>query len=401
MLFRSPRTAIDRFILDQLQDLELTPLPEADRTTLIRRIYFDVTGLPPTTDQVATFVADPAPDAYERLVDRVLGSHHYGERWAQHWLDLARFAETDGFEHDKTRSQAWRYRDWVIDAFNEDMPYDTFVHWQLAGDEIAPNTPAASTATTFCVAGPDMPDINSQDERRHHLLNEITSTVGAALMGLQIGCAQCHDHKYDPVSQADFYRLRAVFEPAVILKKNRSVNVLQPAKRTAPSHLMIRGDWQRPGPEIDAGVPRIANPAGAVEPLANTAQPRSALARWLTQPDHPLTSRVIANRIWQHHFGNGLARSTSDFGLVGEEPSHPELLDWLATELMQHDWRLKHLHRLILTSATYRQIGSAFQLGPPDGPTSPPTSVNASPSAAFTITGRSHSARPACATCST
>ena len=251
----------------------------------------------------------------------------------------------------------------MIDAFNEDMPYDTFVHWQLAGDEIAPNTPAASTATTFCVAGPDMPDINSQDERRHHLLNEITSTVGAALMGLQIGCAQCHDHKYDPVSQADFYRLRAVFEPAVILKKNRSVNVLQPAKRTAPSHLMIRGDWQRPGPEIDAGVPRIANPAGAVEPLANTAQPRSALARWLTQPDHPLTSRVIANRIWQHHFGNGLARSTSDFGLVGEEPSRPELLDWLATELMQHDWRLKHLHRLILTSATYRQASRPTQVG--------------------------------------
>jgi hypothetical protein len=358
-----PRTSIDLFILTQLRSLDLTPLPEADRTTLIRRIYFDVTGLPPTTDQVANFVADPAPDAYERLVDRLLGSHHYGERWAQHWLDLARFAETDGFEHDKTRKQAWRYRDWVISAFNEDMPYDTFVHWQLAGDEIAPDTQAAHTATTFCVAGPDMPDINSQDERRHHLLNEITSTVGAALMGLQIGCAQCHDHKFDPVSQADFYRLRAVFEPAVVLKKNQSVSVLRQAKRTAPSHLMIRGDWLRLGPEIDAGVPRIANLPGASEPLADAPHPRSALARWLTQPDHPLTSRVIANRLWQHHFGNGLVRSVSDFGIVGEEPSHPELLDWLAMELMQHDWHLKHLHRLMLTSSTYRQASRPSQVG--------------------------------------
>lgn len=358
-----PRNAIDRFILAQLQDLELTPLAEADRTTLIRRIYFDVTGLPPTTDQVATFVADSALDAYEQLVDRLLGSHHYGERWAQHWLDLARFAETDGFEHDKTRNEAWRYRDWVIKAFNEDMPYDTFVHWQLAGDEIAPDIEAARTATTFCVAGPDMPDINSQDERRHHLLNEITSTVGAALMGLQMGCAQCHDHMYDPVSQADFYRLRAVFEPAVVLKKNQSVSVLHGAERSAPSHLMIRGDWQRPGPEIDAGVPRIANPLGAAEPVADAPHPRTALAQWLTRSDHPLTSRVIANRLWQHHFGNGLSRSPSDFGLVGEEPSHPELLDWLAIELMQHDWRLKHLHRLILTSATYRQASRPSQVG--------------------------------------
>ncbi len=358
-----PRTAIDRFILARLEELGLTPLPEADRTTLIRRAYFDIVGLPPTPAEVSVFLTDPAPDAYERLVDRLLASHHYGQRWAQHWLDLARFAETDGFEHDKTRKQAWRYRDWVIDAFNDDLPYDTFVQWQLAGDEIAPDNQAAHMATTFCLAGPDMPDINSQEERRHHVLNEVTSTVGAALMGLQVGCAQCHDHKYDPVSQADFYRLRAVFDPAVVLQKNQSVSVLQSIPRQGPSHLMIRGDWQRRGPEISAGVPRVAVPSGAPAPLRNATHPRTALAKWLTQPDHPLTARVIANRIWQFHVGNGLSRTSSDFGVVGEEPSHPELLDWLATELMRHDWHLKHLHRLIMTSATYRQASRPDQAG--------------------------------------
>ncbi len=356
-------TPVDHFILARLASLDLEPQPAADRPSIVRRLYFDLLGLPPTPTDVAAFVDDCRPDAYERLVDRLLGSPHYGERWAQHWLDLARFAETDGFEHDKTRSEAWRYRDWVIGALNEDLPYDRFVRWQLAGDEIAPDNPAARIATAFCLSGPDMPDINSQEERRHHLLNELTSTVGAALMGLQIGCAQCHDHKYDPLSQADFYRLRAVFEPAVVLKKNQSVSVLQTRSRSAPSHLMIRGDWQRPGPEIAPGVPRIAHPAAGDAPLPDSLPPRTGLARWLTGPDHPLTARVIANRVWQHHFGFGLARSSSDFGLVGEEPSHPELLDWLATELVRHDWHLKPLHRLIVCSATYRQASRPSQDG--------------------------------------
>ena len=190
----------------------------------------------------------------------MLASPEYGKRWGQYWLDLARFAETDGFEHDKIRAEAWRYRDWVIDALNADMPYDQFVRWQIAGDLVAAEDPQASIATAFCLSGPDMPDINSQDERTHVLLNEITSTVGAALLGLQFGCAQCHDHKYDAISQADFYRLRAFFAPADQALKNKSVTVLASHGIDPPNHLMIRGDWRRQGPELKAAFPRIANP---------------------------------------------------------------------------------------------------------------------------------------------
>ncbi len=180
---------IDRFILARLESEQLSPQPEADKRTLLRRVKFDLTGLPPTPDEIAAFVADDSSKAYERVVDRLLKSHAYGERRAQHWLDLVRFAETDGFEHDKVRKDAWRYRDWVIDALNSDMPLDQFIQWQIAGDELAPDEPLAAIATGFLLAGPDMPDLNLKDERRHMVLNEITSTVGAVFLGLQVGCA--------------------------------------------------------------------------------------------------------------------------------------------------------------------------------------------------------------------
>ena len=355
--------AIDRFIYERLAAKELLPQSEADRVVLIRRLHFDLLGLPPSIEAVDAFVADQRPDAYERLVDQLLASHHYGEHWAQHWLDLARFAETDGFEHDKVREDAWKYRDWVIDALNADMPYDRFITLQLAADEIAPHDKQHAIATSFCLSGPDMPDINSQDERRHNVLNELTSTVGGVLLGLQVGCAQCHDHKYDPISQADFYRLRAVFEPALQVKKNVSLSVLQLKKDFVPvSHLMLRGDWQRPGPEVHAAVPRIADTSGEAIVLSkddDVTGRRAALAAWLTRADNPLTARVIANRVWQYHFGKGLSQTSSDFGIVGDSPTHPELLDWLATELVAQNWSLKQLHRLVVTSATYRQSGTA------------------------------------------
>ncbi|MEQ8856230.1 DUF1549 and DUF1553 domain-containing protein [Gimesia sp.] len=354
-----PRTPIDRFILAKLEAEGLQPAPDAERVTLIRRVYFDVIGLPPTPAEVDQLLSDKSADAYERLVDRLLASPRYGERWAQHWLDLARFAETDGYEHDKLRPDAWKYRDWVIKALNADMPYDQFVRWQLAGDVIAPDNSDARTATAFCLSGPDMPDINSQEERRHTLLNEMSSTVGSVFMALQLGCAQCHDHKYDPISTFDFYRLRAFFEPAVQPVKNRSVTTLAATdKKRKPSHVMLRGDWRRPGPQVEPAFLRIANSDEQQIKSQKAPQQRLALARWLTQKSHPLTSRVIVNRVWQHHFGRGLCASPSDFGLMGESPSHPELLDWLAAEFTETGWKLKSLHRLILTSRVYQQASS-------------------------------------------
>jgi hypothetical protein len=352
--------SIDRFILARLEAKELAPMPPADRVTLSRRVTFDLTGLPPTPAEVDAFVNDTRSDAYDLLVDRLLASPAHGERWAQHWLDLARFAETDGFEHDLVRPEAWKYRDWVIDALNRDMPFDRFVQLQLAGDELEPDDPSAAVATGFCLSGPDMPDINLQEERRHVVLNEMTSTVGAVFLGLQVGCAQCHDHKYDPISQADFYRLRAVFEPAVHFDKNKSERFLHEKGPTAEaSHLMVRGDFRRTGPEVVPAFPRVANLWNETIPPADkdaaSTGRRTALARWLTRPDHPLTTRVIVNRIWQHHFGAGLSRSPSDFGVMGQEPTHPELLDWLATEFPRQGWNWKWLHRLMVTSATYRQ----------------------------------------------
>jgi hypothetical protein len=328
----------------------------------VRRLTFDLLGMPPSPEEVDRFVSDGAPDAYERLVDRLLASPRYGERWAQHWLDLARFAETDGFEHDKVREAAWRYRDWVIGALNSDMPYDRFAQWQLAGDLLEPDNPDARVATAFCVAGPDMPDINSQQERKHNLLNEMTSTVGSVFLGLQVGCAQCHDHMFDPISQADFYRLRAFFQPAVQPRRDKSIDALAARSEDAePSHLMIRGDWQRPGPVVQAAFPRIANPRGTIVANAGDVPPRVQLARWLVADDQPLTARVFVNRLWQHHFGRALCGTPSDVGAMGDLPSHPELLDWLACELVDSGWQIKRLQHLIVTSSVYRQLSSAAQ----------------------------------------
>ncbi|OYW21101.1 MAG: hypothetical protein B7Z55_06180, partial [Planctomycetales bacterium 12-60-4] len=350
------QTPIDAFILAQLEELGLSGGRPATRETLLRRATFDLTGLPPTLEELAAFEIDNSPESYERIVDRLLASSAYGERWGQHWLDLARFAETDGFEHDKLRPDAWKYRDWVIDALNRDLPYDEFVRQQLAGDAITGGDPVA---TMFCLAGPDMPDVNDQLERRHFRLNELTSTVGAVFLGMQVGCAECHDHKYDPISQVDFYRLRAIFEPAVPeLKRDVPYNMLANQRDAQPARLWIRGDHRRPGPVIEAGLPRIALPQDSHETKfrpESSAEWRAALADTLIHEAIPLTARVIVNRIWQQHFGRGLCATPSDFGLINDEPSDPELLDWLANDLIEHDWSLKHLHRRIVLSATYRQ----------------------------------------------
>ncbi len=347
-----PLSPIDVFILARLEKEGFAGSPQADRGRLLRRATFDLHGLPPTPAELAGFAADERPDAYERQVDRLLASPAYGERWAQHWLDLARYAETDGFEHDKVRSGAWKYRDWVIAALNADLPYDEFVRQQLAGEP--------SVATMFCLVGPDMPDLNDQVERRHIVLNELTAMVGSVLLGLQMGCAQCHDHKYDPVSQADFYRLRGVFESAVPpLKRDVHYLSLTEQKSPPPVRFWVRGDHRRPGAELSPGFPRIASPSDAAPP----ANSRSDFARWLLAEQNPLTRRVIVNRLWLQHFGRGIFDTPSDVGLINAGPTHPELLDWLATELSRGDWSLKRMDRRIMQSATYRQAGD---IGPSD-----------------------------------
>ena len=348
------RTPIDAFILSKLESKGISPGPEADRATLRRRLHFDVIGLPPTLEDLQHFEAETTPDAYEREVDRLLASQKYGEHWAQFWLDLARFAETDGFEHDKVRPDAWKYRDWVISTLNADMPYDEFVRLQLAADVLTPGQNEA--ALMFCLAGPDMPDINDQVERRHRVLNEMTGTVGSVFLGLQMGCAECHDHKYDPISQVDFYRLRAVFESSVPdLKRDVPYNVLRKQAVTPVARFWVRGDHRRPGAMVKAAFPRIADISSSLLTPAEGESPRLALAKWITRGDNPLTARVMVNRIWAQHFGKGLFATPSDVGLLNPGPSHRELLDWLACEFQASGWSLKALHRLILTSATYRQ----------------------------------------------
>ncbi|MBS0203050.1 MAG: DUF1553 domain-containing protein [Planctomycetes bacterium] len=350
-----PNGSIDLFILARLEQAGLSPAPQANRSTLLRRLSFDLIGLPPTVTELADFEADSRPDAYERQVDRLLASPAYGERWGQHWLDLSRFAETDGFEHDKVRADAWKYREWVIAAFNGNLPYARFVQLQLDGDEL--NEPVA---TMFCLAGPDMPDINDQQERRHLLLNEMTSTVGSVFLGLQLGCAECHDHKYDPVSQADFYRLRATFESAVPeLKRDAPYLRLKQQSQAIPARIWIRGDHRRPGPLVSVTFPRIASQRDTGDQPPSGLSPRAAFAAWLTREDNPLTMRVLVNRLWKHHFGRGLFDTPSDVGLLNAEPTHPELLDWLVMEFQSHGGDLKWLHRQIADSATYRQVSRA------------------------------------------
>lgn len=351
---------VDAFLLEKLRESGIEDFAsEAPPEVLLRRLSYTLTGLPPESKSRVRFLAayerDPE-QAWREAVDGFLDSPHYGERWAQHWLDVARFAETDGFEHDKVRSEAWRYRDWVIGALNEDVPFDRFVALQIAGDELEPESPETAVATGFLLAGPDMPDINLEEERRHSVLNEVTSAVGSAFLGLTMECAQCHDHRTDPISQADFYRMRALFESFVLPPKNKSLPVVFASRSSdrPESRLYVRGDFRRPGDPVQPGFPRVLLSEGE-KVCVSEADSRVALANWLGEPGHPLTARVMMNRVWQHHFGEPLVGTPSDFGKLGDRPTHPELLDWLAVELIRESGSLKAMHRKILLSRAWRQ----------------------------------------------
>jgi len=461
---------IDRFIAQKLTAADLQPAPRADKATLIRRVTFDLTGLPPTPQAVTEFVNDASPEAFEQLVDHLLDSPEYGERMARFWLDLVRYADSDGYRADDYRPNAWRYRDYVIQSFNDDKPYDRFVQEQLAGDELFPGDPEALTATGYLRQG--IYEYNARDARGQWqvILDDITDTTSDVFLGLGLQCAKCHDHKFDPLLQVDYFRLQAFFagllprddltattaaereahaeamrdwnektadlraqlaeieakpraaaaEDAIIKFPDDVLAMIRKpvAERTPYEHQIaelsyrqVTYEWDRierklkadekdrylalkkelsafdkikpPAlPTIDAAtdlgphaaetlIPKRDNepvepgyltildpePA-AIAPIdgnPNTTGRRATLARWLTNPDNPLTGRVIVNRLWQQHFGRGLAANASDFGRLGEQPTHPELLDWLTSEFVNRGWSLKQLHRLIVLSETYQQ----------------------------------------------
>ena len=407
-----PRTPIDHFILAALEAKKLSPAPPASRRDLVRRVYFDLTGLPPSPEEVAAFLDDGSPGAYAKLVDRLLSSPHYGERWGQHWLDVVRYAETEGFEYDRAMPGSWRYRDYVIQAFNEDKPFDLFVREQLAGDEIAPERQEALIASGFHRFGAVRRNAGNQEvaSSRNEILTERTDIVATAFLGLTLGCARCHDHMFDPIPQTDYYRMQAFLaatqendvslasapETAAWKKKTEEVNAeikrlkdavkkldgearealkkrlketegrLPPAlptlcsirndaaKRT-PIHVLERGDWGKKGDPVGMRALSVLLPDAAPELPQETENPRTHLARWITDPEHPLTARVMVNRIWSYHFGLGIVKTPNDLGVNGDRPSHPELLEDLAREFVDNGWHMKPIHRMILLSSVYRQ----------------------------------------------
>jgi mono/diheme cytochrome c family protein len=465
------RGPVDAFLRFTMQSEGATPAPEADRQTLMRRLTWDLVGLPPLAEEVEEFVADERPDAYERLADRLLTSPRHGERWARHWLDLVRYAESDGYKQDAYRPESWRYRDYVIRSLNADKPYSRFVLEQLAGDEAAPGDPDALLATAYLRLG--IYEYNQRDVRGHwaNILNDLTDVTADVFLGLGMSCARCHDHKFDPILQKDYYRLQAFFAPILWrekvpaaspeeiaaferqqavwneatadlrrqiaeiedpIRKNAMNTTLvkftddlqelmaKPAAERSPYEAQLvylcmfqatdgegkadvgaklKGEkkerWEslkkqlaefdalRPEPiafvpsvtdvgpiapemtipgkrnaePIEPGPPSVIDPDPLAigSPPSQTTGRRTALAEWIASPDNPLPSRVLANRLWQYHFGRGLCESPSDFGRLGEPPSHPELLDYLSADLLDHDWSMKRLHRKLVTSAAYRQ----------------------------------------------
>jgi hypothetical protein len=482
---------VDAFIVQKLGEAGLKPNPQADKRTLIRRATFDLTGLPPTPTEVEAFLKDDSPNAYEKLLDRLLASPQYGEQWGRHWLDVAGYAESDGVTNlDKVRPHAWRYRDYVVRSLNGDKPYDQFVIEQLAGDELVPRpwkdlSPAdvdRLTATGFLRMAPDATDTDNTPVERNNAVAETLKVVGSGFLGLTVGCAQCHDHRYDPIATADYYRLRAIFDPAYDLKKwqtptQRLVN-LTPAdtvqkraeieakaveiekqiradevkrenevfeveiqkipeadrkvareaffadkptaeqqavlkkyvrlrirhtiqlfdpkayaefkKRRADvtklrdtkppeefvavltepnspppeSFVFARGDHEAPRQKVTPGeltVLALHRPSADVPAKSGTGPTtgrRLAYAKLLTDGAHPLTARVLVNRVWMHHFGRGIVGTPGDFGAFGERPTHPDLLDWLATDFVAHGWRVKRLHKLLMTSEAYRRTAT-------------------------------------------
>jgi hypothetical protein len=429
---------IDAFILGKLTAVNLILSPPAAKSDLIRRLSLDLRGLPPSLDEQEDFLSDNSPDAYERLVDRMLADPAYGERWARHWLDLVRYADSNGYERDGPKPSVWRYRDYVISALNGDKPYDRFVMEQIAGDELPDTSHETLIATGFHALGAwqDEVDPLEQPQYRADELDDMIRTTSQTFLGLTLGCARCHNHKFDPLTMVDYYSLAAILAPlkrpnisrfdrdlplgtpeqiaaeekrnSAIAELEKKIGELQKSKpadlepqvaalrdqqrelrvktpdlpRTyrcyedsptaPPTYLLLSGRASNPGPIMQPRVPAVltsvnrrghaALEARDASTAAKSTGRRMAFAQWLTNDDNPLTARVIVNRVWQHHFSEGIVATPSDFGQMGARPTHPELLDWLA-DWFTHDahWSLKQLHRLIVTSDTYRQSSIQVQ----------------------------------------
>ena len=375
------KTPIDLFIQRKLNQNELAPSPPASARILVRRIFFDLIGLPPTPHQVAQFVEAHTRDsesATSELVDHLLASEHFGERWGRHWLDVARYADSDGQESDRDRPYAWRYRDFVIEAFNSDMPYDEFVRWQLAGDEYEPKNDAAVSATGFLTAGTSfkLKDTFLERERlfnRYNELDDIVSTVGTGLLGITTGCARCHDHKYDAFSAREYYQLVRVFHSgdrvtAKLPSGEEGFFFQDFDAEPRTTWLFRRSDFYDREIEVELGFPAMLSGEAKADEYwakakASVAEPKSTLQRrafadWVTDVNGgggALLARVIVNRIWQQHFGRGLVRTPSDFGVRGDLPTHPDLLEYLAHDFVDNGWKTKRLHRMILMSSVWQQ----------------------------------------------
>jgi hypothetical protein len=369
-------TPIDPFILERLQAESLTLAPPAGRRPLLRRLSHDLVGLPPTAEVLDEFAEDDRVDAYERQVDRLLAAPAFGERWARYWLDLARYADTCGYERDQDKPHAWRYRDWVITALNQDLPFDDFVRRQIAGDELPDRDEATVIATGFLRLGTWNDEPNDPLEYQYERLEDLVHVVSTAFLGVTVKCARCHDHKFDPIPQQDYYRIAAAFWPGPVASRGRELlggpskeelgfEVLGWTDLTAtppPLKLLRKGDPLQPQAAVEPGylslLPQLDRPVTPPPSGARTSQRRRQLAEWLVENENPLTPRVAVNRMWLHHFGQALVRSPNNFGFQGERPTHPELLDYLARQFQEQGWHSKPLHRLLVTSAVYRQAST-------------------------------------------
>ncbi len=347
---------IDQFVLARLEHEGIAPSPEADRFTLLRRLSFDLTGLPPTPEEVRKLIEDSRPEAYAELVERLLASRHFGERWGRHWLDLARYADSDGYENDNPRPRAWRFRDWVIESLNRDQPFDQFTIEQLAGDLLPEAKTDQLVATGFHrntlhngAGGAD------KEEFRSKAVKDRTDTTGSVWLGLTLNCCQCHSHKFDPIAHREYYSFYAFFnnaDDADVNVPGGEASIFRPARRATRVHL--RGNFLTPGAEVQPQTPAFLPPLKT----RDESPDRLDLARWIVDPRNPLTARVQINHFWQHLFGTGLVTTPENFGKTGQRPTHQGLLDWLAAEFIDLKWSRKALIRTIVMSATYRQAST-------------------------------------------